>query len=287
MSDFRPHARVIADSLSPAGCRLTTIEVSLHRFVLAELNTHRVFSRNSASSRAIPIGRSMARLADWPVYPTVFPAEQRGMSGGGPLPSAETAEAREIWAAARDAAVGYAEKLAALGVHKSVANRLLEPFMFTTVIVTATDWNGFWAQRCNRHAQPELRAAANAMRVAYLASTPEQVHPSGWHLPYIDDQDRAEVSEAGLGNGALRRISAARCARVSYLTHDGRRDHSADLDLYARLVAAAPPHASPLEHVATPAEAYGRAEPRGNFRGWHQLRHLVLGDALVDLTELR
>ncbi len=267
MSDFAPTAQVIADSISPNGHRLTTIEVTLHRFILAELNTHRALSRNSASSRAIPVVRTMARLADRPAVPLEWPAEQRGMQGGQPLPGAIADTARATWLAARDAAVGYAENLAALGVHKSVTNRLLEPFMTTTVILSATDWDNFFHQRCSPLAQPEIRAAADAIRAARNHSTPTPVD-NGWHLPYITDTDRAEVP------GSLVFVSAARCARVSYLTHTGHRDVTADLDLYNRLVTADPPHASPLEHVAYPSAAGDT--PPGNFTGWFQLRHLAL-----------
>lgn len=264
--DFQPSAAVIADSINPAGHRLTTLEVQLHRFVLAELNTHRALSRNAASSRAIPVQKMLATVRNDPAVPLEWPAEQRGMQGGTELPDTEANRARSTWLHARNAAVFFAEQLTQLGVHKSVVNRILEPFLFTTVIVSATDWTGFFAQRCSPLAQPELRVAAERMRLAIEASTPTPIPVTGWHLPYILDEDRAAV-----GQNLLWRISAARCARVSYRTHDGRRDHQADLDLYQRLVTADPPHASPLEHVATPAVA-----ARGNFVGWAQLRHLML-----------
>lgn len=268
-ADFTTTAQVIADSISPAGNRLTTIEVTLHRFVLAELNTHRVFSRNSASSRAIPVATTMARIADTPVVPLAWPAEQRGMQGGDELPADLATQARAAWLNARDAAVDYAEQLAQIGVHKSVVNRLLEPFATTTVIISATDWHGFWRQRCSPLAQPELRAAAQAMNSAYEASVPRRLTAGQWHLPYIRGAELPELLSRAL------MVSAARCARVSYRTHDGRRDIDADLNLYDRLIAADPPHASPLEHPATPARP---GEPvRGNFTGWHQLRHQVLG----------
>lgn len=269
--DFQPSARVIADSVSPAGHRLTTLEVRMHRFVLAEFNTHRLFSRNSASSRAVPVAKFFATLADEPAVPLGWPAEQRGMQGGHELPRLRQQTVRRIWLSARDAAVSHAEQLTACGVHKSVVNRLLEPFLPHTVIVSATDWDGFFAQRCSPLAQPEIRAAAEAMRDAYTASTPELVHYGEWHLPYLTDEEKTSQHLS-----LQCRISAARCARVSYLTHDGRHDPSADLDLYHRLVGADPAHASPLEHVATPART-GKGT-LGNFTGWHQLRHRVLGE---------
>jgi hypothetical protein len=266
--DWTPSACVIADSLSPAGIRLTTIEIELHRYMLPELNTHRSFSRNSASSRAIPVSRTLARLADTPAIPVRWPAEKKGMQGGDNID--EPAKARQIWLDARDAAVHHAEQLLQLGVHKSVVNRLLEPYMTHTVIVSATDWDGFWHQRCSPLAQDDIRVAAEAMRAAYDASEPRTCPYGRYHLPYIQEDEFRWT-----GWGALPHISAARCARVSYLTHDGRRDQRADLDLFRRLIDADPPHASPLEHVAIPARP-GQSV-HGNFRGWRQLRHILLG----------
>lgn len=262
-----PRAAVIADSISPAGARVTTIEVTLHRFVLAELNTHRAFSRNSASSRAIPIAKQIRRVQEDPAIPVEFGADQRGMQAGQPLTGTAHEEALNTWLEARDAAVEAVQSLAALGVHKQVSNRLLEPFMWQTVIVTATDFDGFWLQRCSPLAQPEIRTAAEAMRAAHQASTPAPLAAGDWHTPYIRPE------ETDLDADARRRISAARCARVSYLTHDGRRDLEADETLYARLVTADPPHWSPLEHVARPLVE--GEEHLGNLRGWRQLRHDV------------
>lgn len=263
-----PSASVVLDSVGPDGTRLTTIEVTLHRFVLAELNTHRVFSRNSASSRAIPVASQVARVVDDPAVPVEFGSNQRGMQAGAPLVGDELDDATLTWLAARDAAVDAAERLRGLGVHKQVTNRLLEPFMWHTVIVSSTSWDGFWEQRCSPLAQPEIRVAAEAMRAASDASTPTEVGPEGWHTPYLRDDD------ADLDAEQRRRVSAARCARVSYLTHDGRRDVAKDLELYDRLVTARPPHWSPLEHVARPLADGERS--RGNLTGWQQLRHLTV-----------
>lgn len=262
-----PNATVVRDSISEAGVRLVTIEVTLHRFVLAELNTHRVFSRNSASSRAIPTSQQLARVLEDPALPAEFGSNQRGMQAGAPLRDADHKAAHDHWLSARDAAVTAARRLADLGVHKQVVNRVLEPFMWHTVIVTATEWDGFWQQRCSPLAQPEIRLAAEAMHTAFDASIPQTVNDGEWHTPYVRPDEHSLPIET------RKRISAARCARVSYLTHDGRRDISADETLYERLVTADPPHWSPLEHVATPI---GSAVQRiSNFRGWNQLRHVV------------
>lgn len=266
-------ARVVADSFSEWGQRLTTIEATFHRFVLAEFNTHRVFSRNSASSRAIPVRKQLERVCDSPAVPVEWRAEKPGMQGGELLTGADAVEAERQWFLGRNAAMQVAENMVQTGVHKSIVNRVLEPYMWHTVIVTATDWDGFWHQRVSPLAQPEIRVAAEAMKVAYDASSPVVTMDGDWHLPYLRDEDYGDA-EGDLS--ILKRVSVARCARVSYLTHDGTRSLEKDLELYERLVSADPMHASPLEHVATPSNPQDDPlGPLGNFTGWCQLRHLV------------
>lgn len=250
------------------------MEVKIHRYMLPEFLTHRAFSRNSASSRAIPAAKNMQRVADEPAMPVVWPSERKGMQGGSPLRTEHASDAREVWLRARDHAVECAEALIRLGVHKSVVNRLLEPFLSHTILITATDWDGFYAQRLPPQsgaeplAQAEIVVAAEAMWKAQNASTPEKLAVGQWHLPYIND-----IELASMPTQQAVQVSVARCARVSYLTQNGVRDPQQDLALYARLVTADPPHHSPLEHAATPATA--TEKPRGNFTGWHQLRHLL------------
>lgn len=275
MSDMdEVNAKVIEDSVTEWGARLTTIEVTFHRFVLAEFNTHRVFSRNSASSRAIPFRRQIERVSQTPAMPVEWRAEKKGMQGGDLIPVEDQELAIATWLAARDDAMKHATTLDDLNVHKSIKNRLLEPFMFHKVIVTATEWQGFWDQRVSPLAQPEIRVAAERMKVAYDASSPTLVKSGSWHLPYITDEDIAEAEHdysLATPGEVLRRVSVARCARVSYLTHDGQRSLDKDLSLYEKLTTADPMHASPLEHVATP----NPEAPLGNFFGWSQLRHHV------------
>lgn len=275
-------AKVIKDSVSEAGDRLTTMEVVCHRFVLAEFNTHRAFSRNSASSRAIPLHKQIERVRKDPAIPMVWASEKPGMSGGAEIDSPGAATL--AWLDASEEAVQHAQHMADLGVHKSLCNRLLEPFMWHTIIVSATDWDGFWKQRCSPLAQPEMRLCAEAMKLAYNESTPTFVQYDQWHMPYVSERDfsEEEFDSAASAIEIVKQISAARCARVSYLTHDGVRDPSKDLDLFQKLATADPPHASPLEHVATPGRTNpsliaGEISPKtpGNFTGWRQLRHDV------------
>lgn len=264
-----PSARVLADSVSPRGHRLTTVEATMHRFVLAEFNTHRVFSRNSASSRAIPVERQLRRVADDPAWPLVWPREQRGMQGGDELDGDARADAEQLFADAHrqitDLVDDYLHRHpdTTTRLHKSLINRLLEPFMWHTVIVSATDWDGFVAQRVSSLAQPEIHATAAAIRAAVDGSEPREIDYGQWHTPFADEQPQERALQ----------VSTARCARVSYHTHDGVVDVDADLRLFARLTSADPMHASPLEHQATPAPAALHAP--GNFTGWVQHRHLA------------
>ena len=303
-------AYIAADSISRAGIRLTTMVITCPRFVLAELNTHRMFSRNSASSRAIPTATQLAMAEDNPFIPFYWGKNQRGMQARTEISDLDQREAVTAWLHAKDAAVREARRLLDIGVHKQIANRLLEPFMWHTVVVTATEWSNFFALRISPDAQPEIRRAAELMLKAYQNSMPMQLEEGEWHLPFIqgDERDgRFESEETAC------KISAARCARVSYLTHEGVRDHDADLQLYDRLISGG--HMSPLEHVATPftnREIYlrdlakrGLAEAKmlfegealtlnrirdslefdGNFRGWTQLRKFQVNEADFSLRD--
>lgn len=264
-------AKIIADSVSAGGHRLVTMEVTFPRLVLAEFNTHRMFSRNSASSRAIPVKTQLARVRDEPFVPEGWGRNQAGMQAEREVDEAAAGEAREVWLAARDRAVEQVERLLELKIHKQLANRLLEPFLWHTVIVTATDWSNFFALRANPEAQPEIGRVAALMRQVYDSGTPVDVPDGSWHLPLLQPEEYDGSFEH---TEQARQVSAARCARVSYLTHDGRRDLDADLKLYRRLVESG--HLSPLEHVATPDPAGTRI---GNFVGWRQLRKTIPGEA--------
>lgn len=264
-------AKIIEDSISPAGDRLTTFELEIHRFVLAEFNTHRVFSRNSASSRAIPFARSVQAAVENTATPVAWRMEQSGMQGGQELSADRQRAAQAIWVRSRDHAIAHAKHLHSLGVHKSIVNRILEPYQMHRVIVSATDYDGWFEQRCSPLAQPEIRVVADAMRVLYDSNEPRRLDYGDWHMPYLDPATVAAAeSLPGDPYDTLRKVSAARCARVSYLTHDGVRDIDKDVELFERLTSARPGHWSPLEHVATP-DRTGRG--LGNFRGWRQLRH--------------
>ena len=269
--DGRVLARIRRDSISPDGVRLVTMEVVLPRIVLAEFNTHRVFSRNSASSRAIPIEKMLRRIKEDPYIPTTWGKNRSGMQATEALGPEDQAAARTVWLEACGDACHRAERLASLGLHKQWANRLIEPFMWHTVIVTATEWDNFFHLRAHRAAHPAIRRTAEAMAEVLEQSVPRRVAWGGWHQPYIYREDAKEAEKRGLRSLDLAKISCARCARVSYLTHDGRRDLDEDLALHDRLLA--PGHMSPFEHAA--ACRHLRTK-RSNFRPpWSQYRKVI------------
>ena len=272
---FKPNARVIADSMSPQGKRLTTLEVEMHRFVLAEFNTHRVFSRNSASSRAIPYQKMRTKALEYTAYPVSWPAEQKGMQGGEELDLLTMSDAIQYWGKALYNTIEITDQLHSLKVHKSLINRLLEPFIPHKAIVSATEFSGFFEQRLHKDAQPEIHQLAIAMKAAMDESEPAQLDWEDWHMPYAPTQDEVGQSlwhkRFDSPVEAMRAISVARCARVSYETHDGVRDVEKDYDLYFRLKDHKPAHASPFEHVARPT----LFEELNNFVGWEQLRGML------------
>lgn len=284
-------AEVVADSASPRGVRLTTLQLRYPRFIHAEFMTHRMFSRNASSSRAIPVERLIADVLADPVYPSYWGKNRPGMQAGDECAELVAADsfrllARETaWDGARDQAVRFARAFAAAGYHKQVVNRLLEPFSHINVVVTATEWSNFFALRCHPAAQPEMRMLAEVMRAAMDASAPRLLRPGEWHLPYVGaDLVAQDYPEPLRSSDAAIKASVARCARVSYLTQDGRESTmEEDLRLYARLVGSVPLHASPTEHQATPDEwsaegGYARPELHGNLVGWVQFRKTLAGE---------
>lgn len=261
-------ARIVRDSLHPDSAgprrRLTTFEVTFPRIVLAEFNTHRVFSRNSASSRAIPTERLLKSVEEDPFIPEEWGSNQAGMQAGEPLGAVESEGCRRLWLQARDQAVTYAKHLHAMGAHKQLANRLLEPFMWTTVIVTSSTYANFFKLRCHEAAQPQIRKVAEMMRDLYEASSPTVLRRDQWHLPYVTADEEREL----LAVDALK-VSAARCARVSYTKHNEKKDLDDDLALHDRLAESG--HWSPFEHQAVPA--YSGYHVGGNFGSdWKQYR---------------
>jgi thymidylate synthase ThyX len=236
-----------------------------HNFVADGFIVHN--SRNAASSRAIPIKKMIDAVRQDPAMPRWWGRNQSGMQAFEQLDAGQQALAEAEWRHALADALAHAENLSSseINLHKQLVNRILEPFAWITVIVTATEWSNFFVQRTHEDAQPELRHIAEMMLTAFRASAPRTLALGEWHTPLI------QPDEESLPDDVKRKISVARCARVSYLTHAGARDYAKDVELYERLVAGgANGHWSPFEHVATPLEDANVWS--GNFRGWEQFR---------------
>ena len=283
-------ARVVLDSITEAGDRLTTMEVTFPRYVLAEFNTHRMFSRNSASSRAIPVAKQLQRIKEDPFVPFHWGKNQSGMQADEELNPRDQKRARRVWLLACWSTMMLVRMLLKLNVHKQVANRLLEPFMWHTVIVTATEWSNFFALRRHPDADPAIRKIADMMYDVMQASTPQLIRKGEWHLPLIQEDEREWARE---NIELAKKVSTGRCARTSYLTHTGTRDFDKDIELYERLVTHG--HMSPPEHVATPyfeeSSPNDFGEPSGyeslwsgNFRGWKQLRKTLPNESDFSLV---
>ncbi len=253
-------------------------------------------SRNSASSRAIPVEKMLQRVIDDPFLPVWWGKNQSGMQAAEELvdhivenPSmvpyiqrCPRSAAEAEWLRARDRAVDSVKWLQRIGLHKQIANRLLEPFLWHTVIVTATEWDNFFALRCNKDAQPEIRVIAEMMKKLYVESMPKKLDYGEWHLPLVTDEERDEWCTTTMTRWAKHplyapQVCSGRCARVSYLTHDGRRDPEADFELADKLQKAG--HMSPFEHAARPWSIDPRSF-NGNFRGWQQFRKLLPNEAV-------
>lgn len=274
-------AKIICDSVGPNGIRLTTFVLKYPRFIHSEFMTHRAFSRNASSSRAIPFEKQVEMIKEDMAMPLEFRKNQKGMQAGEVIANQE--EAIRKWRVAGELAIEQAQYLHELGVHKQYVNRLLEPYSHITVIVTATEYANFFALRHHSAAQPEIAELAKQMWEAYKVNKPKQLGTNEWHLPFVTEEERAKVvgtvdsAEYVTGINELIKISVARCARVSYNNHDGTNTTlEQDLKLYDRLLGQQPIHASPAEHQAqalpiTP----GIVKWSGNLKGWTQFRQTL------------
>lgn len=267
--------KILADSYSaqtPA-TRLTTFEVVYPRFVHAELMTHRVFSRNASSSRAIPVNRMVQMALDDPADFVFVGKNIPGMQANEQVDADIQAKFRAEWRELAHISARYALRWAnEYNIHKQTVNRAMEPWHHIKVVVTSTSYENFFALRCHPMAQPEIRALADLMHIAYTASVPQRLERGEWHLPYIQDQERDQPIQH------LLMVSAARCARTSYFAHDGAlSSFEKDMELCRTLCASEPLHASPLEHQASTAVDTGvPSQTHGNLApDWVQFRKLV------------
>lgn len=260
---------ILKDSIGPKGHRITTICARYHRTIHDEMLTHKEFARNSASSRAIPIGRMIQDILDDPAIPVWWGQNEPGMQAYAEVEDKEGALA--WWLDTRDIVIERAQQGIALGLHKQIVNRILQPWMWTQTLITSTSWSNFEGLRCHPAAEPNFQVIARLIMKAIKASVPQKLKYGEWHLPYVTTQDIVDdfdSTDSCIEN--LIKLSVGRCARVSYLTHEGKRDLQKDIELHDRMMVQVPLHASPAEHQAQAVEGMRSS---GNLRGeWLQYR---------------
>lgn len=305
-------AKIVADSICPRGHRITSMLLTFPRYILAEFNTHRMFSRNSASSRAIPFQKMLEAVINDPFVPIKWMKEHKGMQGTEYFDQTLGLGSKyfpDEWLKTRDSSIIAAESMHDAGLTKQLCNRLLEPFMWHTVLVTATEWDNFFFQRANEGADIHMQVLVYAMLDAMNSSVPLQKEEGEWHIPFyviIDSKEIVNLFAEGPYDPELTmeefvepykiKISTAMAARTSYtlVGEEKKQSYVADIKLHDKLWAY--PHPSPFEHCAqVPTQGeyncnfrqysidkdnhfglIGREEGWfGNFRGWKQYRKML------------
>lgn len=301
MSDNNfPSAEIIAHSQAPNGEELITLEIELHRFILPEFNTHRSFSRNFESSRAVPVEQKIKQVKENPAIPVHWGKNQKGMVAELEITGLDLDDAKRCWYQAASNAAFQVEAMLGLNVHKQVINRLLEPFMRTKGVVTATRkaYDAFFKLRCHKDAQPEIKLLAERMRSAIEQSIPVQLKYGEYHLPYVHkdlfaNREEAKTTGKYLDIGNAVKISASCNAQVSYRRMDDSLDKA--LKVYDMLNLPVdgvypedPPHYSPTEHIARVMDEscydgddkVGQMNRSGNFNSatfWQYRKALEMG----------
>jgi len=268
-------AECIAASSCDGAPNIYTVVTRSPKWLDAELRTHRMLSQNSSSSRAIPLKRMIEQVEQDPFIPSDWRWNQKGMQGEEQITDIDTVRRlRNEWIEAMFDAAAHAREIDF--THKQHVNRLLEPFSWQTKVITATEWSNFFDLRIAPGAQPEIFELAKLIREVIKGTEPIDRSDGSWHLPFVLDQERVELTEAD-----TLRISAARCARISYARHGTDSiDVEKDLGLAAMLYTEK--HHSPFEHQARRLEVNEESHTThdgvrwsGNFRGWLQHRKVI------------
>lgn len=262
-------AEIIADSISKGCPRLTTFQLRYPRFIHSEVMTHRAFSRNASSSRAIPIEKMIQDVLDDPAKPVHWGKNKPGMQATEEVDHLARRVVDSLWIEARNEAVRYARMLNDRGVHKQVVNRVLEPYMHINVLLTGTQdaFEHFLDLRDHQDAQPEIRELAIQIATELFLNQPQELGRDEWHMPYL--------TATGEQSKTMRQVSTAMCASVSYKTVDGKpMTTERALSIWDKLVSSKPIHASPLEHIAKPFPR-GNKQLCRNFTCWAQYRAVV------------
>lgn len=272
--------KVIADSISKEGKRITTFELIYPRFIHAEMLRHRVFSRTVESSRAKPIKKNLDEVRINPVLPKHLTINEPGMVGTKEITDFNKKEdiydSLTLLANMTVTAIEYLEQKYHL--HKQVLNRYLEPFLNTKEVVTSTEWDNFFTLRLASDAEPHIQELAALMKEGLEQSIPKLVKENGAHLPYVTEEEKAKYPI-----NTLMKISSARCARCSYKAFDGTIDIDKDISLFNKLRDGK--HFSPMEHIATPDQVNSDGtwlhwNQHGNHIGWNQFRKEIEGSII-------
>lgn len=256
-------AKIVCDSVNSHGDRLTTIQVRLPKYLLQEIARHRVFSLSFNSARAIP-AKVLRQSANY--KPKYWCKNQPGMSGGSELTGLRLILVKVVWGIlTANTKVGHF-LLQSLGLHKQFTNRWLEPIVYVDGVITSTEWSNFIELRCHPAAQPEMQELASIIWGLLVTNKPQLLKEGGWHLPYIDEEDRSIYPLE-----KLRLISAGRCARVSYGFQDKKNSKG---DLARAKLLKESSHWSPYEHIGL---SVNNSCQSGNFKNWGQYRKILLG----------
>lgn len=311
-------AKVVCDSISEQGHRITTFELEYNRYIHGELLTNRMFSRNCSSSRAIPIKKMIEYTQNNMAMPLYYGSAKSGMQAGEELES--TWLPKLLWKSGFFVSKNIVKAMDKLKLHKQIPNRLLEPWQMIKVVVTATDFDNFFNLRIEGAAQPEIAMLAHKMYQAREDSKPKLLKEGQYHLPYVDSIDYVEgdggygeyendqwyhLNGNGISLEEAIRISAASCAAQSYRTESMTLEKANKI--FDMLVKDKTLHASPFENIATPIHYTNKGmminekNPvtwqkgithidrkgdlhSGNFKGWIQYRHLLDNNTCYDFN---
>ena len=297
--------RIERDSINTTGDRLISYVVQYPRTVIAEQRTHRRnyisndsweevswdqwsttedISKNSASTRAIPTKKMLESVSKDPYIPK-WTLNQKGMQGEYISDDLKIAEANNVCLEMLNTIIEGVEQLEYLGIHKQDAGRYIEPWSWTTQILTSSRWDNFFALRCHKDAYPPFRTIARMMFLARRKSTPVKLEYGQWHLPFVPLEQQMNFDwkpdlfeDEHFELPDLIKYSVARTAWMSYESSDKDGSHEKMIATYDRLMKEPPFHVSPCEAQATPfcrdikeyVEQY-----RSNLTGWLQCRKLI------------
>lgn len=285
-------AKIISDSITVHGHRLTTFELEYPRFIHSEVMTHRMLSKNCASSRAIPVNKMLDLVSERPAMPVWWGKNQPGMSAKEELAEHDILAAKTMWYEAARHAIEDTQRLNVIGLHKQITNRITEPWQRMKTVITGTEWANLRWLRNHEDAQPEFAELAKCIDTEFANSVPDILYPGEWHLPYVQKMSKSRYSSNGVEisvEDALK-VSSSCCAQVSYRNLNESLEKA--IDIYDKLVGSSHKHASPFEHQGTPIELHKSIHPSnwaagvthidktnqlwsGNLRGWIQHRQLI------------